>query len=111
MRVFYKKALLASVAASALFLAAAHPVRAQVIEGIMAFGGLAQNLLGTGGSSNPQMTAIMQQMRMVEQIHDRLDNIERGLSFVIEQIGQVDLKLWKALDEDRDITRMETVLG
>lgn len=111
MRVFYKKALLAGVAASALFLAAAQPLRAQVIEGIMAFGGLAQSLLGAGGSSNPQMTAIMQQMRMVEQIHGRLDNIERGLAFVIEQVGQFDIKLWKALDEDRDITRMETVLG
>jgi hypothetical protein len=101
----------ASVAVSALTLMMPAPSSA-FVETAMAVVGLASSILSAGGKgSDISATAILAQMRMVEELHARMDQVDESLAFIMRQLGEVKKDIRDELDHDRDINRSESTFG
>src|ERR1700733_7366895 len=111
MKQLLSKQLAAALLGSPMLIAVPQAGGAQV-ETAIAIVGLTSSLLAAGShAGNPQMTAILAEMRMIEALHERLDQVENSLAFIITQLVNIKADVRAELDRDRDITRMETVFG
>ena len=100
-----------SAAVSALTLTPLQPASA-FVETAVAVAGLASSILSAGGKgSDISATAILAQMRMVEELHSRMDQVDESLALIMRQLGSVKKDIRDELEHDRDINRSESASG
>jgi hypothetical protein len=111
----HRRILVASVATSALTsaLILMSPLPAfSFFETAIAISGLASSLLSAGGKgSDVSATAILAQMKMVEELHARMDEVDASLALIMTQMNNIKKDVRDELEHDRDINRSESVSG
>jgi hypothetical protein len=107
----HRRFLVASVAFSALILVPPPPAFS-FIATAMAVAGLASSILSAGGKgSDVSATAILAQMKMVEALHARMDEVDASLALIMTQLNNIKKDIREELEHDRDLNRSESVSG
>jgi hypothetical protein len=106
-----RRTFIASVAIGALAVAFAPPAEA-FVAAVAAAASLASSLLSAGGKgSDLTFTAIMADMKMVEALHERMNEVDANLAFIMTQLNHLKKDFRDELNHDRDINRSESVSG